>query len=600
MIRNYNILRVHSDRSLVYTNREYAISTPMIIAEQRKIPPFQIIRRNLANTPITTFELTRCETGETIDILTEITASALTIQYGGEIENYDATGLGVQASGESYSGWGWTIGSSFSKFRFLRVYMYCDDFNNIPTKFTARVKSAVAGSVLIESSEVQVVPKFKQAFSVVFDFGSVYDNSTPFSLYLEVKGDGVWSTYGKDSYSGATIRNITYTGSEYDYPDTDASSNTYSGRVVGTQYGGNYDVIVNDGTAINKYLHPGTYTFKMSDGEHTWWSERFIVMNHISDKIKINYWHNEDFTLPLGTMRYYNGYKNNYIVQSKIRSPEYIEAEEKVEKNLVNLPIVRSSDKRYRFKFLASEYMLDSIKLIWQHHNITIENEGLTYTVDDFNFNIEEWDEKGFFAYCVCEFTANEVVTTTGNRSLTGSYIPEEVLDITVPEVYISECIESDYQTNEEIDIANIGTYSALYNKYVIVDNAGSKSLYYWDGSTLSGFALNNYDIVRYSNGGTNTFYYWYSAELKTDSEILTVTNTGGLARNVQGRTFKNAYVQVEYELPGSNFAKTKVYDGLEFINNGIDISPLSISQFRVYVFGKECTFTTSAWKPNI
>lgn len=609
MIPNYNILKFQTEQSNLYTNREFAIGTPKIITEQRVIPPFQVIRQNLSTTPLTTFNITRCETGDVIDLLSEMNAAGLSIQYGGEIENYDNTSLVIQESGGSYSAWSQTIGTSFTKFRFLQCFMYCDDIDNIPTQFRARILDAYGGTEMAESAIVTVVPKYKQFFSVLFDFGSVYDNSTLLdNLYLEVAANGVWSPYGKDVYSGQTMKRTTYTGTEdtTDYATvsgSDTPSNTYSWRVVATQYGGNYDVIVNDGTQIASYLQKGTYEIEMSDGFTTWYSEKFIVMDYIHDHVKISYWHNNDLQLPnsLGVMRYYDGFKNHVNLMAKVRSPQYNLEKEVIEKNLEQLTLSVSSNKLYQFKFIASEYMLDAMRLIDQHHNIQIEYGTNIITVQDFTLSIEGWDEKGYYAYCKVEFTGQDNVTTVGNSSLDGSYIPQEVLDITFPTDIQVDAIAFDYETDEIIDFADIGTYSNKLNKYVIVDNAGSKTLYYWNGSTLSGVAVGAYEIVKYETSSTEDFYYWNAGALVQDSEIVTVTNIGGDDRNVIGRTFKYAYVQVEYELAGSVFVKTPVYDGQEFINNGIDISPSSsVVQFRLHAFGKDKVFSTSAWKANV
>ena len=611
MIPNYNILKFQKETSLLYTNREYSFSVPKIIAEQRKIPPFQVIRQQLINSPITKFELTRCETGTTIDILSEMNAAGLSIQEGGEIENYDSTSLVVQSADDNKCAWSQSIGGSFTKFRFLRCWMYCDDIDNIPTQFRARILDAYGGTQMAESAIVTISPKYKQSFSIMFDFGSVYDNSILLdNLYLEVAADGVWSPYGKDVYSGQTMKHTTYTGTEdtTDYATvsgTDAASDTYSWRVVGTKYGGNYDVIVNDGTAIDLYLDKGTYSIEMSDGINTWYSEKFIIMDYIHDKIKLTYWHNNDLSLPnnLGTMRYYDGYKNELILMAKVRSPEYLVEKEVIEKNLEQLTISSSSSKRYQFKFLASEYMLDAIRLIDLHHNIQMEYEGKLITVQDFAFNIEGWDDKGYYAYCKIEFTEQDMVTTSGSASLDGTYIPQEVLDITFPTEIDIDAIGYDYETDEEILEADRLTYSTkVASKYVIVNNAGTRTLWEWSGSLpLTQIIMTAYDVVKLEDSTGETYYYNSAGSLVTDSEIVTVTNTGGFTRNVTGRTFKTAYVQVEYELAGSTFVMSPVSDGLEFINNGIDIDPAGgIVQFRLHVFGKDKTFSVSPWKANV
>ena len=248
-------------------------------------------------------------------------------------------------------------------------------------------------------------------------------------------------------------------------------------------------------------------------------------------------------------------------------------------------------------------FYLDAIRLIDLHHNIQIEYEGELITVQDFAFNIEGWDEKGYFAYCKIEFTEQDMVTTSGSASLDGTYIPQEVLDITFPAEIDIDAILYDYETDEEILEADRAAYSTkLAQKYVIVNNSGTRTLWEWSGSSpLVQVILTNYDVIKLEDSTGETYYYANAGSLVTDSEITTITNTGGFTRNVQGRTFKTAYVQVEYELAGSTFRMSPVSDGLEFINNGIDIDPAGgMVQFRLHVFGKDKTFSTSAWIANI
>ena len=134
------------------------------------------------------------------------------------------------------------------------------------------------------------------------------------------------------------------------------------------------------------------------------------------------------------------------------------------------------------------------------------------------------------------------------------------------------------------------------------MNNAGTRTLWEWSGSLpLTQIIMTAYDVVKLEDSTGETYYYNSAGSLVTDSEIVTVTNTGGFTRNVTGRTFKTAYVQVEYELAGSTFVMSPVSDGLEFINNGIDIDPAGgIVQFRLHVFGKDKTFSVSPWKANV
>ena len=610
MIRNYNILRFHTDQNKLYSNREF-IGTKLgkILAEQRSIPPFQIIRPTLTNSPITSFNLINQADGTSTSYLTEALATCLSIQESANDSNYAETGLtphDIPISSQS-SAWGFSITSSISSLRHAVVTAYCNDFDNIPSKFTARILDSKGGTVLLTSTEVKKVPPFKTNFKVYFDFGQVYDNTTPYNLYLEVKADGVWKPVGNDAlYSGETVSYRNDAGANYDttgYPDTDQNpliATDGSAYVETYEYGGNFDVIVNDGSDIGVYIPTGVYSIEMSDGRYTWYSEPFKVVNYINDFLKIQYWHNEPFPLPLGNMRYFDGYKNQLLLDAKIRQPEY-EEEENVEERLgIELPISRTSKKVMKFMFYATEYMLDAIRLIWLHHNITIETDCELYTVDEFNISNVDWDREGLFGEVTIEFTTQTVVTTTGHNRSDNNYIEQEVLDLTFPTLTeCLDCIEYDYFSDEEILFAAIGSYTSKYNKYVVVDNAGNKSLYYWNGSSLNGVAATEGQVVKFDDGSTEEWYF-KDANLETVTVLDSVTNLGGNSRRIDGTTFKHALIQVEYEQPGGTLTKTPVYDGQELNDNGIVVDKPSVSRFRVYAFGKDCEFTVSGWINNV
>ena len=408
MIRNYNILRLHTNPDKLYTERSFANKSPKILTDQRTIPPFQVIRPTLSNSPVTKFELTRLETGAKIDILTEALAGPLSIQYGGTEENYAETSLTPYTGVTGKSAWGFSLGV-VDLIRHCYITIYCSDFDNIPTKFEARIRESKGGTIINTSSEVTIIPDFKTNTKVYFDFGSVYDNTTN-NIYLEVKADGVWTPVGNDSLytTGQTVSFKTYGASVYAYPDTDNSpTDEGSGRAVVYAYAGNYDIIVNDGTTFDKYVPEGEYTLEMSDGRYTWYSEKFEVKSYVNDKVTITYWHNEPFNLPLGVMRYFDGYKNKIIFDAKLRKPEYPQDEEVSQRDGVDLPIWSASKKQMTMKVYASEFMLDAMRLIWQHHNIQIENEWDVFTVDEFNITDIDWDREGYIAEVTIEFTVH-------------------------------------------------------------------------------------------------------------------------------------------------------------------------------------------------
>ena len=547
MIQNYNIIRFHQDALKVYTDKEFTNGkTSPIITKQRTIPPFQLIRPALTNAPITRFDLVSREDGTVIDVLTEVNNSCLSIQLGGDQENYASGSVAAYATITDAYSWGFTLGTSFDEFRHVVVAVNANDQNAACTTWNSRILSAKGGSVLLTATEVNKIVKIGTTEYIYFDFGEVYDNAALDNLYLEVHSNGKWSCVGDDGlYSGQTV---SYNLTASTYPDTDNSPvGEGSAYVRAYAYDGNFDVIVNDGSEYDKYVKQGSYTITISDGIYTWYSEPFYIHDYIKDEIKISYWHNEPFPLPIGNMRYVDGYKNVVRFKGKLGQPKYEYIEEDVEQLGRILPISKTLKKKFSFNFTANKYMLDALNLIWMHHNIEIEVDNELFTVHEFEIVDYEWDEYALHCMCTVEFVADNITTATGHNRSDNNFIEEEVLDLVFPtEINVIDAIEWDYYSDEEIDIADEPTYTNKINKYIVVDNAGNKSLGYYNGSDVVYPALTEGQVVKYYDGTSDT-YYFKDANLETQSVIDSVTNIGGTNRRIDGNTFQYASVYIEY-----------------------------------------------------
>lgn len=121
-----------------------------------------------------------------------------------------------------------------------------------------------------------------------------------------------------------------------------------------------YDVIVYPGyfPFVPAFFN-GQYYAVMSDGTETWYSEIFTVVNDIEPYLKIEWWDTEDFVMDAGTIVYKEPqYKNILYLDSDLAKPEYPFEEEGETRDGYFFPIKQISEKHYRFKFFASEYLL--------------------------------------------------------------------------------------------------------------------------------------------------------------------------------------------------------------------------------------------------
>lgn len=185
----------------------------------------------------------------------------------------------------------------------------------------------------------------------------------------------------------------------------------------------NYDVIVFPGRfPVFTQFDNGQYYAVLSDGVDTWYSEVFTVVNDVSPYLKIEWWDTEDFVMDAGTIVYTEPeFKNVLYLQADIAKPEYIFEEEVSQRDGYTFPEKMISEKRYRFKFLASEFLLDVMRFIRMADYVLISSAGQTYCPDTFLIT-PDWEGNGDIAVVEAEFDTNTVAKKIGRgyRQLSG------------------------------------------------------------------------------------------------------------------------------------------------------------------------------------
>ena len=176
-----------------------------------------------------------------------------------------------------------------------------------------------------------------------------------------------------------------------------------------------YDVIVFGGQMpVFTRFADGQYYAAISDGTQTWYSEIFTVVNDIEPYLKITWWDLSDFTMDAGTIVYTNpSYKNVLYLQSDIAKPEYTFEEEGETLDGYFFPTKQISEKRYRFNFLASEYLLDVMRFIRMADFAEIEYHGQRYSLDTFLIT-PEWEDNGDVASVEAVFDTATVAKKIG------------------------------------------------------------------------------------------------------------------------------------------------------------------------------------------
>lgn len=143
-------------------------------------------------------------------------------------------------------------------------------------------------------------------------------------------------------------------------------------------------------------------------------SEIFTVVNDIQPYLKITWWDNDDFVMDAGTIVYKNPtFKNVLYLQADLAKPEYPFEEEGENRDGYFFPTKQISEKRYRFNFFASEYLLDVMRFIRMADFAEIEYHGQKYSLDTFLIT-PEWESNGDVAAVEAVFDTATVAKKIG------------------------------------------------------------------------------------------------------------------------------------------------------------------------------------------
>ena len=176
-----------------------------------------------------------------------------------------------------------------------------------------------------------------------------------------------------------------------------------------------YDIIVYPGLLpIFTTMQNGQYYAEISDSVNTFYSDIFTVVNDIQPYLKITWWDETDFTMDAGTIVYTNpAFRNVLYLHSDIAKPEYPFEEEGETRDGYFFPTKQISEKRYRFNFLASEYLLDVMRFIRMADFAEIEYHGQRYSLDTFLIT-PEWEDNGDVAVVEAVFDTATVAKKIG------------------------------------------------------------------------------------------------------------------------------------------------------------------------------------------
>lgn len=161
-------------------------------------------------------------------------------------------------------------------------------------------------------------------------------------------------------------------------------------------------------------LANGRYYLRITINGVYYYSEIFTVVNDIEPYLKITWWDISDFSMDAGTIVYTTpAFKNVLYLQSDLAKPEYPFEEEGETRDGYFFPTKQISEKRYRFNFLASEYLLDVMRFIRMADFAEIEYHGQRYSLDTFLIT-PEWEDNGDVASVEAVFDTATVAKKIG------------------------------------------------------------------------------------------------------------------------------------------------------------------------------------------
>jgi hypothetical protein len=132
--------------------------------------------------------------------------------------------------------------------------------------------------------------------------------------------------------------------------------------------------------------------------------------------VKLEYWDNQPFIHTYGQIMYASPYKNFVYLNTQVGKPEYIFEEEVSKRDGYNFIEKQISEKRFKFEFIAPEFLCDALRIVRMHDNINITNiDGTIYNVESILIN-PKWQEVGDIAVVDVEFECDTVIKKIGKR----------------------------------------------------------------------------------------------------------------------------------------------------------------------------------------
>lgn len=147
----------------------------------------------------------------------------------------------------------------------------------------------------------------------------------------------------------------------------------------------------------------------------TWYSEVMTFVMDLQGYLKLEWFSLSDLAYDGGVILYTYGdnsarYANYLWVPADVAMPDYTFEEEGEERDGYFFPTKQTSEKTYRFAFLATEEICDALRIVGLSDKVMVTDPmGRKYECDRFSMT-PEWQQQGYLAAVNCEFQTDTVV----------------------------------------------------------------------------------------------------------------------------------------------------------------------------------------------
>ena len=215
--------------------------------------------------------------------------------------------------------------------------------------------------------------------------------------------------------------------------------------IQGAQGNSSYYVVKKAETTINA-MPDGLHYLRINTNQGYLYSEEFVFTDSYADCIRLEYWNEDTLNFTSGEINFDDDFKFVMYIPSTIGKPEY-EFEEELTKRLGYKFIEsQTSNKLYKFNFLAPEYICDAMRLVRLCDYIKLTTKYDTYNALTFSYE-PKWQENGDLAAVDVEFETDSIIQKleSFNRRLKESFYNALLADIDEPILFSTDTVAQYY-----------------------------------------------------------------------------------------------------------------------------------------------------------